>query len=516
MKTSTKIRPKILKEDFLGIKKPKWWTQEAPAVLQLCTFAPAFIDTKDYYRPSYGVLALFFKNDFCWQVLEKGKSVEMAKTIHKKYLSNPGYIDERYKTWKSLRKRLFDLQDELHDLNLAKLSNKDLWQKYDRLIQMYTDTFTPSLIMEAFVPYVDYYLLPTLKKEVEDAKKVQKYLTVLTAPLEMSFLSEERLSFLHLEQEVFENSTLKKHLDNMDIVELEDRFPNFCNGLVSHQRKFFWVKNNYKDTNPISLKKFLASLRQEIKSKSLDDVKKEIAKIENHQSELKKQKKTIWKKVKLSASIKSLIKLLEFLGYWQDLRKHVSIKTGYYINGLLKEIGNRFKLDLSQMQYFLYQEIKELLLNGQKPDLEEAERRRLFGLYLCWEEGEVYLSDTKAKRVWDIIFSGQDTKQKVINGLPACTGRVEGRTRIVLDPKIDEFNEGEVLVTSMTRPEFLPLMKKAIAIVTDEGGLTCHAAIVSRELNIPCIVGTKMATKVFKNGQKIEVNASHGSIKILK
>jgi pyruvate,water dikinase len=67
----------------------------------------------------------------------------------------------------------------------------------------------------------------------------------------------------------------------------------------------------------------------------------------------------------------------------------------------------------------------------------------------------------------------------------------------------------------MTRPEFVPLMKKASAIVTAEGGITCHAAIVSRELGIPCVIGTKNATKVLKTGDEIEVDAEKGIVKIL-
>ena len=68
----------------------------------------------------------------------------------------------------------------------------------------------------------------------------------------------------------------------------------------------------------------------------------------------------------------------------------------------------------------------------------------------------------------------------------------------------------------MTRPEFLPIMKKAGAIVTDEGGVTCHAAIVSRELKIPCIIGTQVATSQLKDGDFIEVNADKGYVRKLK
>ena len=68
----------------------------------------------------------------------------------------------------------------------------------------------------------------------------------------------------------------------------------------------------------------------------------------------------------------------------------------------------------------------------------------------------------------------------------------------------------------MTRPEFMPLAKKALAIVTDEGGITSHAAVISRELGIPCIVGTKLATQVLHNGDLVEIDANRGMVKILK
>ena len=94
---------------------------------------------------------------------------------------------------------------------------------------------------------------------------------------------------------------------------------------------------------------------------------------------------------------------------------------------------------------------------------------------------------------------------------------MKGKVKVVLDPKNNEgFEEGDILVTSMTRPEFVPLMKKALAVVTDEGGLTSHAAIVSRELGIPCLVGTKRATKMLEDGDEVEVDASHGVVTKLR
>jgi pyruvate,water dikinase len=94
---------------------------------------------------------------------------------------------------------------------------------------------------------------------------------------------------------------------------------------------------------------------------------------------------------------------------------------------------------------------------------------------------------------------------------------VQGTVRVIFDPRDNKgFKNGDILVTSMTRPEFVPLMKLAGAVVTNEGGITCHAAIVSRELKIPCIIGTKIATQVLKDGDLVEVDADKGIVTIVK
>lgn len=105
----------------------------------------------------------------------------------------------------------------------------------------------------------------------------------------------------------------------------------------------------------------------------------------------------------------------------------------------------------------------------------------------------------------------------LVKGLPASPGMAAGKCHVITDPKdIDTFKQGEVLVTTMTSPDWVPAMKKAVAIVTDAGGMTCHASIVSRELGIPCVVGTKSrsveATGVLKTGQDITIDARNGII----
>ncbi|MCX6707323.1 MAG: PEP-utilizing enzyme, partial [Candidatus Woesearchaeota archaeon] len=103
-----------------------------------------------------------------------------------------------------------------------------------------------------------------------------------------------------------------------------------------------------------------------------------------------------------------------------------------------------------------------------------------------------------------------------IKGQVASRGFVKGVVRLVKDAtELGKVKKGDILVTSMTTTDFTPILDKISGLITDEGGLTCHAAIVSRELGIPCIIGTKHATKTLKDDDKIELDAEKGIIRKL-
>lgn len=101
----------------------------------------------------------------------------------------------------------------------------------------------------------------------------------------------------------------------------------------------------------------------------------------------------------------------------------------------------------------------------------------------------------------------------LVKGLPASPGIGRGKVKLIKDiSEINLVEEGDVLVTAMTNPDMVPAMRKCAGVVTDEGGRTCHAAIVSRELQIPCIVGAKTATKTLKTGDSVTVDAVRGIV----
>ncbi|MBI5530293.1 MAG: hypothetical protein HY918_02220 [Candidatus Doudnabacteria bacterium] len=116
-----------------------------------------------------------------------------------------------------------------------------------------------------------------------------------------------------------------------------------------------------------------------------------------------------------------------------------------------------------------------------------------------------------------IFLEKDNSKINEIKGRVAQNGIITGKAKILMTVKeLSKIKKGDILITYMTSPNFLPAMKLAAGFVTDEGGLTCHAAIVAREMKKPCIIGTKIATKVFKDGDLVEVNANTGIVKLIK
>jgi phosphohistidine swiveling domain-containing protein len=189
-----------------------------------------------------------------------------------------------------------------------------------------------------------------------------------------------------------------------------------------------------------------------------------------------------------------------------------SIKSRKYSEGIydcIEELVNK-KLEKYYWQLLDTDEVYDLVDGKQAP----ANRELLFvvdksGIHQTGFES--YLEEN------EYFYQREETENNdQIKGIVAMKGKATGKVRIVSKRNPESFisfQEGEVLVALSTSPQFVPLMKKSAAIVTSEGGMASHAAIVARELKKPCIVGTKNATKVLKDGDLVEVDANKGTVK---
>ncbi len=208
------------------------------------------------------------------------------------------------------------------------------------------------------------------------------------------------------------------------------------------------------------------------------------------------------------------------LGYVLTAGIEESYKSSTRYLRFMQLVAERVGVDFLDLKYLLSKEIYQALIGGEMISGALLTERRK-GFMLMMFEGEEYLATGESGHQlseWiDQELNQVDNSLQELQGTVACKGKVRGKVRVALTPSdAHPLLIGEVLVTPMTNPDYVSAMRRSVAIVTDEGGLLCHAAIMSREFGKPCIIGTKIASKLLKDGDLIEVDADNGVVRILE
>lgn len=193
-----------------------------------------------------------------------------------------------------------------------------------------------------------------------------------------------------------------------------------------------------------------------------------------------------------------------------------------YIYRLLKILAKQLDVPFDDLLNYQPQEILDLFVS-KTLNKKVIQERKNFYILRSSRAGVEILTDIKYKAIIDKL-APKIKPQKVLRGTIANRGKVVGRVKLFnhgyefykVSQLIAEMKKGDILVTETTSPELLPACKKAKAIVTNEGGLLSHAAIISRELNIPCIVGAHGITSSVKDGDMVEVDANKGIVRKIK
>ncbi|MBU0471261.1 MAG: hypothetical protein KKF89_03510 [Nanoarchaeota archaeon] len=221
--------------------------------------------------------------------------------------------------------------------------------------------------------------------------------------------------------------------------------------------------------------------------------------------------------LKYFSSDKEMTKLIEACNkvvFYRDYRNDVRQRCYYHARKLYFEIASRLNIDIKDVIYLERKEIEDSLKNNELILSLELIKKRKKNSLLTSIKSKIK-SDYNINKIKKLSKEIIGNQIKKIKGIPANPGTVKGIAKIVVDIKKDKskFEEGDILVTTTTNLEYLELIHKASAIITDIGGTLCHAAITAREFNKPCIVGAKNATKVLKDKDYIIVNANNGTIR---
>ncbi len=393
--------------------------------------------------------------------------------------------------------------DELNSKEYSKMSFKQLSEELKTFNRLYVDSFIPGMTRPD--DFLEKKLAEELKNSfsLDDVEFILK--RVLTCPNYKSLdYSDEPLDLLQIALEKNNGKNIDKHLKN-------------------HINKYAWLKSPVvvEDTcfNETDYLNRIDNLQQ-------GDINKKI----NSLLDVRKQNDIEFEKLldKYSFSDK-ILKLINATRNFIFLRTYTTECSDhlFYIgrHTLFEEICKRCNLSQEDVVMLQYDEIQKILnSNGiisDEPRNTIEERKKGFAIIWINKEIKTYFGN-QCKLLQDSIgntYKNRDdskTDKNIIKGNVANQGIVTGKVKILFDyndtKKVDN---GDIIVASMTTPDLVSAMEKASGFITDEGGITCHAAILSREFNVPCIVGTINATKVLKDGQMVELNAFDGIITIL-
>lgn len=488
------------------VDKNHVYRQEAEVTVMTTIIPGSTVYTQDtrFIPKQLGDLHIYIQKEYMFAYWDLDAMRGAAQAVYEKYKNSPEKLRKFYSTYVNYGKPIERLYQDLTQEKCIELSMAQVLGEFDQYVKYLVDFWNTSLFIDTFDSGVDQAEIQQVASALD---LTPQEIAELTTPIDLTFGNERLLSLLTLAKQL-----QKKKIAPSQLPQIVSAFVEHSPEVQTYRQEFDYYKSNYAKVNHISSQEISEELLKYLKNeRDLNEKCKELSTFSITQQE---KIQAILDKHDLQTNP---LFFFQQLTYWREHRKMINLKGFHILDRVLVPLEQRTGISKSLLRCLTHEELSHVVkgLISQ----EQLKHRFETGVMLSvFESGYTLIEGEQAASLKEELegrLRGQ-MQSGVIKGQVACQGYAKGIARIILGTDdFYRFNEGEILVTGMTRPEFLPLMKKAAGIVTNEGGITCHAAIVSRELGKPCIIGTQQATQLIQDGQLVEVRANHGTVRIL-
>ncbi len=449
--------------------------------------------------------------------VKKNERRAYGKRAYDKLWENPSRLDRVSDEVEKLIAIVEKNASSIKAMNINALPTKQLLSLFTKYNKDATYLFrwgwvqNADIVGEGWTTPLVAFIESKMKGKSFDKKPIEVFTTLVT-PTQLSKSQLDQAELLQLLHEITKNKELKKKFElDDDHVEFALRNDPILSKIMHHTNTFGHL--TYGTGGPgNSHREYLAILSGLVKKKV--DASKLIQQEDAKVATLKKEIARIESTLAFDPKELAFFKAFRRNTFLRALRKDTLFLWFSAADKLLTELGKRFDRSLDQMRFVVQEEFMQGI-----PDVHTLQERMQAMVYYTTETQTIILQGKEAQAFMRELPFEKDTAEKVqeLYGNCACPGIAKGTVKIInTTDDIKKMNQGDILVSYATMPDLMPAIRKAAAIVTDQGGITCHAAIVSRELGIPCIIGTNKATKVLKDGDLVEVNASHGRVKLMQ
>lgn len=418
------------------------------------------------------------------------KDREALREVSKRY-TNKKFAEKVFLESKKLRHEYWGFVDKLRKTDLEKISDQELSRLYSKLQDLLSNIFA---FFDITRPEYQEYIEERLKQLVKKHFKEGKIINTLIAPTEPDEMNKEH------------NNLLLLCISNPKDKEL-----------LEFGYKNVWIFPEAR--NEKQLLEYLKERKEEIQKIGEKKVKRRTKEFEKEFEKRRKQQKKLFKK----ANDKELIylsKLFQDLTIERVKQKKCWMDARYRIDQILSVVSKMKGVSKKDLIYvYQLKDIERLITQNKKLSEKTIEARKK-SYAIIFNKGKVFFYEEKKAEKFIKPILEEQKKFTEIKGTPAQQGKAVGRIVFVpnsdlesLRRSVKKFRKGDILITQMTQPNMVVLAEKAAAIITDEGGIASHAAVISREFKIPCIVGTQNVTKLLKTGDYVEVDADKGIVR---
>lgn len=407
---------------------------------------------------------------------------------------NPKLLEKLLLDLRYLADKLKVLSAQYKKINFFKLSSKKQLIYLKKFHVLHHDLWAYGQVpnvLELENSFLTDYLKGYLSKLKLDKKQQTEIFQILITPSELSEAQKEERGMLTLAGR--KDFGLSSH----------------SKAVVSHWKKYSWLHFGW--TGPSLGKEYFIEVCAGLHKQG--SANKILQRLKNESKLLLKNKKFWIKKIKIDSRHQKLFRLLEELLFIKAHRMDALFRSYEASQSLLAKIARDRHLSLSQIYNLYYDDLVKIFKTG-KADFHYVNELIRYSVGY-FDSSKIYLlTGEKARKLSNQLVLPKIEEVSEIKGQCGYPGKVKGEVCVVnLAKEMIKFKVGQILVSVVTDPSLLPIMKKAAAFVTNQGGLTCHAAIVARELKTPCVIGTKIATQIFKDGDRVEVDAENGIVK---
>lgn len=481
-----------------------------------------FIRTATQYMQAYigdaHQKALLVYKGYCGEFyFEKKNTARISKKIIRKLIEHPRwrekFNDEIYQSASALMNVYEGIEKEqLKKMTLPQL--KELYSnQMEAHLKLYEKCWPAEIIQVPEVGMTEYLLDYLMEKGKIDSQGAENIYYYLTRSMKDSVYVEEEKALMEIAEVLLKSGEMEevkeapiKYLRtylSKDIIESIEKIIEKYGYLGYH---------GYGTRRPYSLEEYLKRIQEYVIYPEKMEKQKEIWGQNLILSEIECQIVG-----EIDETHHALFKIYGELAVSKAYRRLAQLKNFYYLDELLKQMALRLDLTESHLRFMLPEEIIKLC-EGERSflqNLQMAERR--FGMVYLYENEAESIVLMNPEEVIEAIHLEEKGEEKlsVLTGRAACVGIRKGIAKVIeRNSDMENFKDGDILVSLEADPDLIPIMRRAGAIVTDQGGITCHAAVIAREFNIPCVIGTIHATKCIQDGDILMVDAYKGEVTI--